>query len=137
VVPAPSFEAAIRFAKEAAVAVGVDEVMVVGGGEIYAAALPLADRLYITHVDALLEGDVRFPSIDQSACMGAIHLVLADGRVLAGADALPEILRRLRRWRWLAGLLRIPGARRLAPRLYQWVVRHRYRLSCSIGATRR
>jgi len=84
-----------------------------------------------------VERRVRFPSIDQSACMGAIHLVLADGRVLAGADALPEILRRLRRWRWLAGLLRIPGARRLAPRLYQWVARHRYRLSCSIGATRR
>ena len=64
VVPALSLDAAIRAAKEAAVAAGADEVMVLGGGEIYAAALPLADRLYITHVEAAPEGDVRFPSID-------------------------------------------------------------------------
>ena len=29
---------------------GVDEICVIGGGEIYAQALPLADRLHITHV---------------------------------------------------------------------------------------
>lgn len=43
---------------------GVDEVCVVGGGEIYAQALPLADRLHVTHVLAEVEGDAHFPLID-------------------------------------------------------------------------
>ena len=41
-----------------------NEIMVIGGGDIYAQALPLADRLYISHVDLEPEGDVRFPPID-------------------------------------------------------------------------
>ena len=44
-----------------------DEVMVIGGGEIYRAAMPLADRLYITHVDAAPEGDTWFPEIATTA----------------------------------------------------------------------
>ena len=44
-----------------------DEVMVIGGGEIYRAAMPLADRLYITHVDAAPEGDTWFPAIATTA----------------------------------------------------------------------
>jgi dihydrofolate reductase len=43
-----------------------DDVFVVGGAEVYAAALPLADRLELTHVDAEPEGDTRFPPIDWS-----------------------------------------------------------------------
>lgn len=43
---------------------GVDEVCVIGGGEIYAQALPLADRLHVTHVLAAVDGDARFPPID-------------------------------------------------------------------------
>ena len=35
----------------------------VGGGEIYAATLPLAQRLYVTHVPGSPEGDVHFPEI--------------------------------------------------------------------------
>jgi len=41
------------------------ELCVIGGGEIYALTLPLADRLYLTHVDAAVEGaDVFFPLCD-------------------------------------------------------------------------
>ncbi|TIW66349.1 MAG: dihydrofolate reductase, partial [Mesorhizobium sp.] len=43
---------------------GADEICVVGGGEIYAQALPLADRLHVTHVLASVEGDAHFPPID-------------------------------------------------------------------------
>jgi dihydrofolate reductase len=43
---------------------GVDEVCVIGGGEIYAQALPLADRLHVTHVLAAVDGDAHFPPID-------------------------------------------------------------------------
>jgi dihydrofolate reductase len=40
------------------------EVWVIGGGEVYAAAMAVADRLYITDVDLEVEGDVRAPSLD-------------------------------------------------------------------------
>lgn len=43
---------------------GVDEICVIGGGQIYAQALPLADKLHVTHVLALIDGDTSFPSID-------------------------------------------------------------------------
>src|SRR5205807_4066745 len=61
------------------------------------------------------------------ALAAAMHLVLPppDGRVLAGADAAPEILRLLPRWRWLAGVFRVPGVRPVARRLYGWIARQR------------
>jgi dihydrofolate reductase len=42
------------------------ELMVVGGAEIYALALPQADRLHLTEVEAEPEGDVRFPAFDRA-----------------------------------------------------------------------
>ncbi len=61
------------------------------------------------------------------ALAAAMHLLLPppDGRVLAGADAAPEILRLLPRWRWLAGLFRVPGVRPVAWRVYRWIARQR------------
>jgi dihydrofolate reductase len=43
---------------------GVGEVMVIGGGDIFAALLPHAHRLEITHVHARPAGDAVFPAID-------------------------------------------------------------------------
>jgi len=43
-----------------------DEVFVVGGGQVYEEALPLADRLELTFVDAEPEGDTFFPEVDWS-----------------------------------------------------------------------
>lgn len=43
------------------------EVFVIGGAELFALALPQADRLVITHVEAEVEGDVVFPPVDWSA----------------------------------------------------------------------
>jgi dihydrofolate reductase len=43
---------------------GVDEVCVVGGGEIYRQALDRADILHVTHVETVVEGDTTFPPID-------------------------------------------------------------------------
>ncbi|MCO4799538.1 MAG: type 3 dihydrofolate reductase [Colwelliaceae bacterium] len=42
----------------------VEEVMVIGGGAIYQHCLAAADRLYITHIDAEIEGDTQFPYYD-------------------------------------------------------------------------
>ncbi|HCL65409.1 MAG TPA: diacylglycerol kinase [Rhizobium sp.] len=61
---APSLEAAIDRAAAIAGGLGVDEIFVVGGGDIYRQALPLADTLHVTHVEAELAGDTRFPSVD-------------------------------------------------------------------------
>ncbi|MET3660775.1 dihydrofolate reductase [Aquamicrobium ahrensii] len=47
--------------------VGPDgEACVIGGGEIYAQALPLVDRLHVTHVLGTVEGDASFPAIDSA-----------------------------------------------------------------------
>jgi len=46
---------------------GASEVMVIGGAEIYAEALPRAKRLYLTRLHAAVEGDVYFPPIDWAA----------------------------------------------------------------------
>ena len=45
---------------------GDGEVFVIGGSDLYRAALPIADRLYLTLVDLSPEGDVLFPEIDVS-----------------------------------------------------------------------
>ena len=42
-----------------------DEAMVIGGEQIYRLALPMAQRLYLTRVDADIDGDAFFPSIDE------------------------------------------------------------------------
>jgi dihydrofolate reductase len=47
-------------------ACGDEEVFIVGGGEIYRAALPCATRLYVTRVHAILPGDTTFPEIDNN-----------------------------------------------------------------------
>ena len=40
---------------------GSDEVMIIGGGQLYAEALPRADRLYLTHIELVVAGDTYFP----------------------------------------------------------------------------
>lgn len=62
-----SLDEALALAKEKARGqAGVHELCILGGGQIYAQALPLADRLYVTHVSASPQGDTRFPEIDAS-----------------------------------------------------------------------
>lgn len=46
-----------------------DEAMIIGGARLYADALTVARRLYITEVHADVEGDVRFPEFDRTAWM--------------------------------------------------------------------
>ena len=58
-----SIDAALAEARSIAAADGVDEIMIIGGGELYAQLMDRADRLYISHIDLHPEGDVRFPAI--------------------------------------------------------------------------
>ncbi|MFT8209679.1 MAG: type 3 dihydrofolate reductase [Symbiopectobacterium sp.] len=48
-------------------AAGAEEVMVIGGGSIYQQMLPRASRLYLTHIDAEVEGDTHFPEYEPDA----------------------------------------------------------------------
>ncbi len=57
-VVADSIPAAIALCRNA------DEVFFIGGAELYAQAIPLADRLYLTEVDIEAQGDAWFPDYD-------------------------------------------------------------------------
>lgn len=46
-----------------ALAGNVAEVMIIGGGEIYTQALPMASRVYLTRIHASPEGDTTFPAL--------------------------------------------------------------------------
>lgn len=56
----------VQSTNEAIVAAGdVDEIMVIGGSEVYALFLPVAQRLYLTRVHADVNGDAFFPVVDE------------------------------------------------------------------------
>ncbi|MEW9614864.1 dihydrofolate reductase [Shinella sp. S4-D37] len=59
-----SLDEGLAAASREAKALGVDEVCVIGGGQIYAQVFERADILHVTHVEADVEGDARFPAID-------------------------------------------------------------------------
>ena len=71
----------------------------------------------------------RFPAIAEAACLQAMHLVLHDGTILVGEQALPEILRRTGRYRRAAILFRLPGAGILSRFLYRGFARRRHRIA--------
>ena len=67
VVVAPDLRAAMESARGDALRRGADEIVVIGGAEIYAQTLPIADRLDLTLVKARPEGNICFPAIDPRA----------------------------------------------------------------------
>ena len=61
---AGSLEAGLALARVDAEQRGVGEIMVIGGNDVFARTLPIADRLEFTRVHASPEGDVVFPALD-------------------------------------------------------------------------
>lgn len=61
-----SLPLAIEAARAMAKTAHQDEVCVIGGGQIYGEALPFADRLYLTEVDAAPTGTAFFPAFDEA-----------------------------------------------------------------------
>jgi len=59
-----SVAVALAVARGDALRRNADAIMVIGGGDIYAQAMPLATRLEITHVNARPDGEAVFPAID-------------------------------------------------------------------------
>jgi predicted DCC family thiol-disulfide oxidoreductase YuxK len=72
----------------------------------------------------------RYPAVTDAVCAAAMQLVLPDGRILAGADAVPELARRVSGWGWLTAVFAVPGIRPLARRVYAWIAANRMRISC-------
>lgn len=60
VTTATSLEDAIKIAQNQ----NVDELFIIGGGQIYAQALPFATSVYLTLVQGVYNGNVRFPALD-------------------------------------------------------------------------
>jgi dihydrofolate reductase len=60
------FSEAVAIAREQAEEDGVGEICVIGGASLFELALAKARRLYLTEVDAEVEGDVTLPPIDES-----------------------------------------------------------------------
>lgn len=62
----------------------VDEVMVIGGGEVYRQFLPMSDRIYLTRVQAEVDGDTRFPELDMAewTVTSVEEFPAGDGRAL-------------------------------------------------------
>lgn len=69
-------EAAIKIAEKFS-----EEVMIIGGAEIFRLSLAYADRLYVTLIDHVFDGDTFFPEYDQDWAMTSVSDVQrsADG----------------------------------------------------------
>lgn len=63
--PGAQVVSTLEEAMAAAADTDAKEAFAIGGGEIYALALPLAQRIYLTRVHATLDGDAYFPEFDQ------------------------------------------------------------------------
>ncbi len=63
---ARSLEEALALGQASAERRGVDEIMIGGGGDIYAQTIGQADRLYLTEVALAPDGDAVFPPVDSS-----------------------------------------------------------------------
>lgn len=71
----------------------------------------------------------RFPEIADEVCLQSLHLIFPDNRILRGDKALPEIIHRLKGFRWLHILFKIPIIRVLMYAIYRWVANNRYIIS--------
>jgi predicted DCC family thiol-disulfide oxidoreductase YuxK len=86
-------------------------------------------------VPAARRGEVAgLPALGEAALLGAMHLVLPDGRWFAGGEAVREIVRRLPLGVPVATLMGLPGVRVLVDRGYALVAANRHRLGCAGAA---
>jgi dihydrofolate reductase len=94
VVTARSLDEALAFARHRAAADGADEIAVIGGGEIYRQALPLAQRVYLTEVDLIVDGDTTFPPLDPAQWRETSREAFAPGPKDSAAFVLRVLDRR-------------------------------------------
>jgi dihydrofolate reductase len=72
-------EDAIQLGRRLAAQQGVDEVAIIGGAEVFGAALPLADRIYLTLVKGTPDGETRLAQFDPETWQETAREVMAKG----------------------------------------------------------
>lgn len=88
---APGAEVAMTPEKGISIASTAEKLFVIGGAEIYALMLPLADRLELTEVDLAPDGDAWFPEIPQE------HWEITASRSAVSASGVPVCFKSMRR----------------------------------------
>ncbi len=73
------FAEALEIAREQAAEDGVGEVCVIGGADLFALALPRAQRIYLTEIDGDPAGDVTMPPLDETGWREASREAVAAG----------------------------------------------------------
>ena len=73
IVIASDLDAALAVARGDALRRGADQIVVIGGTDIFTQAMPLADRLEVTHVHSRPDGDTFFPTIDPKLWREAVR----------------------------------------------------------------
>ncbi len=91
---ATSLDAALAFAREDCRKRGIDQIMVIGGSDVFAAVMPIAERLEITHVHDAPEGDTYFPPIDPDVWREVARREYPAGPDDSASFALATYLRR-------------------------------------------
>ena len=91
---ATSLSAGLAIGRRDAAKRGVDEIMVIGGGEVFADTMSIADRLEITHVHAAPMGDAFFPQIDPAVWREAARVEHPAGPGDSSSFAVVTYLRR-------------------------------------------
>ena len=82
IVVAPSLDAALAAARGDALRRNAEAIVIAGGADLYAQAMPVATRLVITHVHKRVDGDVRVPPIDR----GVWREIARDEHAAASGD---------------------------------------------------
>ena len=62
------------------------ELMVIGGGQIYDLALPMANKIWFTRVHTNIEGDTYFPTLDKTWNLSSVESHQADEKHLYSFD---------------------------------------------------
>ena len=74
----------------------------------------------------------RFPEITDKDCQKAFYIVLPNNKILAGDKALPEVLNRLKGFRWLSILFLMPIIKSFLYVIYRRVADNRFIISQTI-----
>jgi predicted DCC family thiol-disulfide oxidoreductase YuxK len=96
-------------------------------------ALDWRKRLEFIDVQDWQRVQGRFPQVERSAALGAIHVIGSDGALYTGYDGVRYMARFAPLLAWLAPLLYLPPIAWLGRRVYAWIARRRYAINRLFG----
>jgi predicted DCC family thiol-disulfide oxidoreductase YuxK len=75
----------------------------------------------------------RFPQVERSAALGAIHVIAPDGALYTGYEGVRHMARYAPLLAWLTPILHMPPIAWLGRRIYGWIARRRYAINRWFG----